>query len=59
MASLSSWENEMMLIVSKLFARKDSELFRDPVPYEELGLTGAVLYLFRMHFHILIHSLSF
>ena len=59
MASLSSWENEMMLIVSKLFARKDSELFRDPVPYEELGLTGTVLHLLRMFFHTLNHSLSF
>lgn len=34
----SSWEADFLQIVVKLYNRKDAELFRDPVPHEELGL---------------------
>ena len=30
---------ELLQILHKIYARKESELFRDPVPHEELGLT--------------------
>jgi hypothetical protein len=29
----------ILKIVTKIIARKDSEIFREPVPWEEIGLT--------------------
>jgi len=34
----SGWEEELGKIIARIFAKRDSELFRDPVPHEELGL---------------------
>ena len=36
---MSSWEVELLQILHKIYARKESDLFREPVPHEELGLT--------------------
>jgi hypothetical protein len=33
------WEEDVGKILARIFTRRDSELFREPVPYEELGLT--------------------
>jgi hypothetical protein len=37
-----AWEDDVSKILARLFARRDSELFREPVPYEELGLTDYI-----------------
>ena len=36
---MNSWETELLQILQKIYARKEADLFRDPVPHEELGLT--------------------
>jgi len=33
-----AWEDELVKIIARIFAKRDSELFREPVPYAELGL---------------------
>jgi hypothetical protein len=40
-SSMSShaWEEDMSKIIARIFAKRDSELFREPVPHIELGLT--------------------
>ena len=38
----SSWEDEMLKIITKLLSRRDSELFREPVKWKELGLVDYV-----------------
>lgn len=37
-----SWESAMRKIVQKIIAKKDSDIFRDPVPYIEFGLTDYI-----------------
>ena len=32
------WEVEVGKIIARIVARRDSDMFRDPVPYEEMGL---------------------
>lgn len=38
-SSSLSWDVELTRIIIKLISRRDTEPFRDPVPYQELGLT--------------------
>jgi hypothetical protein len=33
-----SWESELTGVIGKILSKKESELFRAPVPYESLGL---------------------
>ncbi len=36
---MNNWEIEVGKILARVIARRDSEMFREPVPYEEMGLT--------------------
>lgn len=36
---MSNWIDEFNALLGKMMARKDSEFFREPVAWEEMGLT--------------------
>lgn len=36
---MESWREDILRIISKIMSRKDSEMFKDAVDWEELGLT--------------------
>jgi Bromodomain len=36
------WESRVEMVLKKVMTRKDSEVFREPVPYEELGLVDYI-----------------